>query len=231
MATMGRPRVLDEAKQREVCALVSAGAGIATAAKYVGCSRSTVYREAKQNEEFRVRLDRAKATACLSPLQAMRQACQHDWRAAAWMLERTDPERFGRPTRNTFGRRELSALTRDLLAIVRDEVDHPLQRDGVIERMRATLNYAMRHAWDPCRSGASLARAMRSFEKRNPTRVDWPEFSFARDFSESEQQTAPIRDQTFATPDDSGFRKGEVFTRLLDQVSARVQALAEEDSA
>lgn len=231
MAKMGRPRVSDEAKQREVCALVSAGAGVATAAKYVGCSRSTVYREAKDNEEFRVRLDRAKATACLSPLQAIRQACQHDWRAAAWMLERTNPERFGRRTRNTFGRRELNALTRDLLAIVRDEVDHPGQRDGVIERMRATLNYAMRHAWDPCRSGDSLARAMQSFEKRNPTREDWPDFNFALDSSSLERPTASAPERTFATLDESGFRKVEAFQHLLDQVSARVQALTEEDNA
>ena len=38
MAKTGRPRVLDEVKQREVCALVSAGASVTQAAKYVSCS-------------------------------------------------------------------------------------------------------------------------------------------------------------------------------------------------
>jgi hypothetical protein len=34
---MPRPRLLDDAKRREICALISVGAGIDAAARYVGC--------------------------------------------------------------------------------------------------------------------------------------------------------------------------------------------------
>ena len=147
MSTNGRRRVLDDTKRREICALLSAGVSLQKTAEYVGCSRSTIQREMRRNSEFRERVQRSKATPQLGPLQAMRQAAQSNWRAAAWMLERADPEQFGRRHANTLGRRELRVLARDLMAIFNDAVDHPLLRQQVAERVQATINYAMRHAW------------------------------------------------------------------------------------
>lgn len=176
MSKQGRPRALDDTKRREICALIVAGAGIRRAAQYVGCSYSTICREAQRDEEFRDQLRRAKATMQLAPLQAMRQAVQTNWRAAAWMLERSDPEQFGRRYRNSLGQKELRALARDLMAIFDDEINHPLQRERVSERVEATINYAMRHAWDSQRSGKSLRQAMEFFANKEPTNNDpWEE--------------------------------------------------------
>ncbi len=231
MATRGRPRALDDAKRREICALVSAGAGIKTAARYAGCSRSTVYKEASENEEFRERLERAKSTACLTPLQALRQAYQEDWRAAAWMLERTDPNRFGRSYRRAVGRRELHALTRDLIAIVRDEVDHPVHRERAIARMRAALNYALHHAWDTHRSGKSLDRAMQYFENRNPDQEAWAEFDFEPDFQSPKHLTAAADSDRFRTPDDAEFRKGRRLDELLEEIPSSFQGSSDDGAA
>ncbi len=231
MATRGRPRALDDAKRREICALVSAGASIKTAARYAGCSRSTVYKEASENEEFRERLERAKSTACLTPLQAVRQAYQEDWRAAAWMLERTDPDRFGRSSRRAVGRRELNALTRDLIAIVRDEVDHPMHRERAIARMRAALNYALHHAWDTHRSGKSLERAMRYFKNDDPEQDAWADFDFAPDFQGPRRVSAEVNSDDFRTHDDAEFRKGKRLDELLEEIPSNFQGSSDDGAA
>lgn len=172
MAVQGRPRSLDDAKRREICALISAGDSLRGAARYVGCSVATIRREAKRNPNFDQRLRHAEGAARLAPLQAMRKAASTHWRAAAWMLERTDPERFGRRRPNSFGRKELDALTRDLLRIFCDEVDHPFVRERIEGRMRTAINYATRHAWDERRSGPALRRAIEFFERKRQDE-DW----------------------------------------------------------
>lgn len=197
MSKNGRPRALDETKRREICALVAAGAGIQRAAQYVGCSHSTICREARQDVEFREQLRRAKATTQLGPLQAMRQAVQTNWRAAAWMLERSDPDQFGRRYRNTLGAKELRALARDLMTIFNDTIENPLLREQVAERVQATINYAMHHAWDTQRSGKSLRQAMDFFAKKEPASDPWDALDLkldnlarlSEDFSEKENNS------------------------------------------
>jgi IS30 family transposase len=63
--------VLDEAKQREVCALISAGCSIQAAASYVGCAPNTIRREIDRNSKFGQRYREARLQAQLSPLQAL----------------------------------------------------------------------------------------------------------------------------------------------------------------
>jgi IS30 family transposase len=93
---IGRPRALDEVKLREISALISAGCGLEGAARYVGCAASTIRREARRNPEFNEQLRRAHLAAELGPLNAMRNAAHTHWRAAAWLLERTNAQRFAK---------------------------------------------------------------------------------------------------------------------------------------
>jgi hypothetical protein len=94
--TPGRPRKIDEAKRREICALIAVGCGIEAAARYVGCSAATVRRELDRDEDFRRAFASAELTCRIEPLRALRAAAATHWRAAAWLLERTHPERFAR---------------------------------------------------------------------------------------------------------------------------------------
>ncbi|TWT65904.1 hypothetical protein Pla123a_48150 [Posidoniimonas polymericola] len=87
---MARPRVLDEGKQREVCALLTAGMTMGEAAAYVGCCEKTIGREQTRDEGFDERVRRARMAARLGPLQAVRQAAATHWRAAAWLVDRQD---------------------------------------------------------------------------------------------------------------------------------------------
>ncbi|TWT75808.1 hypothetical protein Pla123a_25900 [Posidoniimonas polymericola] len=87
---MARPRVLDEGKQREVCALLTAGMTVREAADYLGCCEKTIRREQRRDEGFDERVRRARMHARLGPLQAVRQAAATHWRAAAWLVDRQD---------------------------------------------------------------------------------------------------------------------------------------------
>jgi hypothetical protein len=83
------------------------------------------------------------------------------------MLERTQPERYGRNQKNSMGKRELRALANDLVNIVREEVFDPFVSERIEKRVQATVNYAMRHAWDQRRTGNKLRQAMEFFENKD----------------------------------------------------------------
>jgi hypothetical protein len=163
----GRPRSLDEIKRREICALVSAGCGIRQAARYVQCAASTIHREAQRDPEFLEKLRRAEMAAQLNPLHAMQQAVATHWRAAAWFLERTDPERFSRRDPRAFGQKQFRALTGDLVDIVYSEIFDPLVSERIVKRIKAAIEYAMHSAWDTRRTQNKLRRAMQLFDDKD----------------------------------------------------------------
>jgi hypothetical protein len=156
----GRPRVLDDVKRSEICALTSVGVSLRKTAGYVDCSVKTIRREAERNAQFGEQLRRAQMKAQLGPLHALHRASDTHWRAAAWFLERIYPDLFGRTQVGSFGKKELRKLGGELLRIVRHEVSHPLELERVEARMEATLQYATRAALDTDRGGGSLKRAL-----------------------------------------------------------------------
>jgi hypothetical protein len=176
---MPRQRALDSTKRREICALVSAGYGIRQAARYVRCAASTIRREAQRDPEFHDALCRAELAAQLSPLRAMQQAASTHWRAAAWMLERSDPERFARHDPKSFGPKEARALGKDLLDIFNDANIDPLLRMKIEKRVKATIEYAIRHACDTRRTNRNLRRAMEFFAEKERGSDPVDQFGFA----------------------------------------------------
>jgi hypothetical protein len=109
---IGRPTKLTE---RVVAALeqqIRGGAFNTQAAQSVGVDPRTLYRwleagaadEEAGNAEtifarLRQRLTRASADAELTMITTVRTAAATDWRAAAWYLERRNPDRWGRHDR------------------------------------------------------------------------------------------------------------------------------------
>jgi hypothetical protein len=145
MSQAGRPRSLDESKRREVCALISAGCGLDAAARYVSCSVSTIRREALRNDEFRKQLRGAEVHAQLDPLRAMRRAAGTHWRAAAWLLERTIPERFARRRDNACSAHDLHDVVDAIVESAVEEIEDPETRERVCRRLLATA-YRTRRA-------------------------------------------------------------------------------------
>ena len=117
----GRQRILCEAKQREICAMVAAGCTVEAAARYVCCSTITIRREARRNAQFHELLRQASVSAQLSPVQTMREAAAQNWRAAAWLLERTEPHRYGKRAPHTFCEAEVVDLLGRVCDAVRQE--------------------------------------------------------------------------------------------------------------
>ncbi len=136
MADTGRPRVLDDVKRREICALVTAGFELGGAAEYVGCSTSTIRRELKRNMEFRERLRRASLACELDPLNSIRQCARSNWRAAAWYLERVNPERFGKRNPVSYSPAEFQEGFKILIDIIQEEVRSPATRKRIIRQLR-----------------------------------------------------------------------------------------------
>ncbi len=119
---MPRPRALTEAKQREICNLVVTGCSIEAAARYVCCNVVTIRREALRNPLFHEQLRQASVSARVSPLNTMRTAAISDWRAAAWLLERTEPHHYAKRNPHAFNEAEVVDLIGRVCDAFREEV-------------------------------------------------------------------------------------------------------------
>lgn len=97
----GRPTVLDERVQDVVVQALSAGNVPEVAARYAGVSRVSFYawlRRAESGEQpyadFAVAVEGARAAGEVRNVTQIAKAAAKDWKAAAWLLERTAPERW-----------------------------------------------------------------------------------------------------------------------------------------
>ena len=90
-------------------------------ARYVGCSTVTIRREALRNPEFHDHLRQADLAMQLSPLQRCKASNIH-WRAAAWMLERTNPDRFGRRNPEHVTPKQLEAFVERIVELLRRSI-------------------------------------------------------------------------------------------------------------
>lgn len=135
----GRPPKLTQALIREISILVPRVFFLSTAADLLGISRMTLHRWQKRGEveiqrrsrpsypgrpgealyaEFCYALKRARAQAELFLLSEIKRAADTDWRAAAWLLERCFPERWGRHSREIRELRRQVAQLEKVLALL-----------------------------------------------------------------------------------------------------------------
>jgi hypothetical protein len=111
----GRPRSLTLDKQQELLAHVAHGSTVEESAETIGVSLRTVQREAQENESFNRDLHRALDSAPTDPYQLMLRAARTHWRAAAWLLERSDPDRFGKRSPNSCRPEQMMELASSLI--------------------------------------------------------------------------------------------------------------------
>jgi hypothetical protein len=93
----GRPRVFDAQRREILCTLISIGLSRRAAAESVGVPPSSVVHAARTDPPFAQRLRDAEAARAIRPPEFADIGCR-GWHAAARLLERADPEDFGRPT-------------------------------------------------------------------------------------------------------------------------------------
>ena len=148
MTQFGRPRALNDIKRSEICALVSAGCDIERAAKYVGCNPRTIRREALRNPEFHDRLRKAELSVELEPLQQMRKKANTHWRAAAWLLERTRPERYAKHDVMRLNKDQVMEIVEYFLDLVSDEIDDPQTKRRVFNQVGATIRKSVHDSFN-----------------------------------------------------------------------------------
>jgi transposase len=105
---MARPTKLTDEVEEEVLKAIRAGASLAAAAQFAGIDASTFYRWTERGDlagtgradarfrRFRTRVEQARAQAEVRDVTIIAKASERDWRAAAWRLERRNPQRYGR---------------------------------------------------------------------------------------------------------------------------------------
>ncbi len=116
--------ILDATKRQRIIALVANGSSRRKAAKFVGCSPSTITRTAARDPQFAEDLARAEENIEIHMLRALKSAATTDryWRAAAWLLERTNPEDFGARRPDLYTAAQVLELFAKLLASLHDEL-------------------------------------------------------------------------------------------------------------
>lgn len=100
----GRPSKLTPEVVARIEELTTAGCSMRETATVVGLDYSTIKkwlkrgRESKSGEHFTffTRISRARERCTASLTEFIQKAAPQDWRAAAWMLERRAPKRWGK---------------------------------------------------------------------------------------------------------------------------------------
>ncbi|MFZ5831591.1 MAG: hypothetical protein ACOY3P_16015 [Planctomycetota bacterium] len=138
MARRGRRPILDEAKQREVVAMVAAGCTRRAAASHVGCSDRTIRATAAREPQFRQRLRHARAAFEIGHLRSIRNAAQQGrhWRAAAWALERRFPSRYAARHPEALTLPQVVQLLFELAEIAVREIPVAKHRTAVLRRLQ-----------------------------------------------------------------------------------------------
>ena len=139
MAKTGRKPTLDDAKKREIIAILSVGCSRRTAARYVNCDVKTIKNTADRDADFAAQLCRAENQQEFTYLKQLQQAAKKDkyWRAAAWVLERKYPEDYGRRGPDAITVDQIKDLLAQFAEIITDEVPSPEHRQNILKRLQA----------------------------------------------------------------------------------------------
>jgi hypothetical protein len=103
---------LDDDKKALVIVLVGQGASRREAAQLVKCHHTTIGRTAARDPAFAAKLEQVESAAHLEAGDMIRRAASDPkyWRAAAWMLERRNPEDYAKRDPTTFTGDQVTSL-------------------------------------------------------------------------------------------------------------------------
>jgi hypothetical protein len=133
MAQRGRPKAIDPKTREFICTLISLGLPRWEAAQRTGTSRSTLYREAKDDPAFAEQLRTAELHQEVRPLRQIMEHMPRSWRAAAWILERQHPDVYGRRAPNTVTLADLHGIFGAMMKLLLEGVPQPEARQHVMQ--------------------------------------------------------------------------------------------------
>jgi len=133
-----RSFALDEAKRQQVLKLLTLGCSRKTAALFVGCAPSTIRRTALRDPAFGEAINRAEGGVEAVYLQRINKASAKEqyWRAAAWVLERRNPEDYALRRPDAVTPQQLRVFIAQLIQVIVAEVPAAKHRKRLIERLK-----------------------------------------------------------------------------------------------
>jgi hypothetical protein len=128
---------LTEVKRREICAILAVGCTRTVAARYVGCHPSTIRNTAKRDPDFAAALEQSESQHEIRHLARINAAAQEGryWRAAAWALERTYPDRYARRRPYTITVDQMSQALAQFAGAILEELDDQQLQQRVFARL------------------------------------------------------------------------------------------------
>lgn len=143
--------VLNETNKAAVLGMIAVGCSRRVTAAFVGCSPATVRRAAQRDPEFGERLRNVSCMAEIGYLKNIKTAAEKPqyWRAAAWALERLNPEDFGRRIPDMATVEEIREFITRLAEILVEETLEPVRRKRVLKRIARLRTEVRAHAVPP----------------------------------------------------------------------------------
>jgi hypothetical protein len=142
--------VLDEAKRTAIVSMLAVGCSRRMAAKQVGCDHATISRTAERDPAFAAQLEEALSGADMKSLRLIDRATDQEkyWRAAAWILERRNPEEYGRRPTDAFTAEQVSEIVSGFHRAVVKAVPGEF-REKVMEAFDETMSELARRVRRP----------------------------------------------------------------------------------
>lgn len=142
----GRRRLLDAAKKTHLCELIAQeNYSVAQAAEALAVSLRTVQRERNDDHEFDEKVRQALVQHP-NPLKLLAEAAKTHWRAAAWLLERTNPEVYARKPANATNPKRVTEALRFLQEAALAAVS-PESREALYHGTQAALEQALHNCF------------------------------------------------------------------------------------
>ncbi|MBA4018373.1 MAG: hypothetical protein C0483_14500 [Pirellula sp.] len=146
----------DLATQERLCAMVSVGTSVRSAALLCDTTEATVRQRQLRDPAFRQRLTEAKQLREIMPLKRLREAAATNWRAAAWLLQRIRPEYYAGPKPDLWRTEDVSAMMCDFADMLVKALKREVGPGEALSRVCQELRAAVRNVDDVQRSGSDL---------------------------------------------------------------------------
>jgi len=134
---MTKRKRLTPKERNEVLAILSAGCSRAAAARCVRCTPYLLRREIVENANFAELVAKAEEGVELFYLSRIRSAASKEqyWRAAAWILERRLPDRYGTKKPESLTAERVQKFMTSCLQIIADELPDDELRAKILNRL------------------------------------------------------------------------------------------------
>jgi hypothetical protein len=134
--------MLNYVKRTQACQLAAAGLDVDDVARMLGCSLRTLRRELLRDDDFRGQFENAERSTVFDPLDQLRRQARRHWRAAAWLLERSDPHQFAPRRAAAIRPAELEAANQRLIEAALEHTLDPHDRTRMYRRLRDVADQA-----------------------------------------------------------------------------------------